>query len=278
MPSAVWENGKRLWNRCGETNLLWVIVAIQFVHLGGTTGLQFLMGTRPGPSFNQSEPEISPEKMAELWPVFLGIIVLVLGLQLVNGSLMRPMHRLLFDGSKSVGSVGDAVGMGLHRIPHLIGTGFLVYLLMFLGILACLIPGFIVGVAMWFPLYLAVTTDLGVIDSLTSGWEFFKRQWSAYLVGGLALLVAYMAVLCPLMALSFIPVAGPFLWVFVAGALAVVLFIAFMSLMGTLEQRDREMHGSTPWEEPGQRPEAGRGRGPGSDDEPPAGGGTVTEW
>jgi hypothetical protein len=61
---------------------------------------------------------------------------------------------------------------------------------------------------MWCPIYLAGTTDLGVVDSLSSGWALFKRQWSAYLVGGLAIIVAYMAVLCPLMAVSFIPVAG----------------------------------------------------------------------
>lgn len=278
IPSAVWENGKRLWSRCAETNLLWVILGIQLLHLGSTSGMQFMMGSEPGPSLGQSEPELTPEQLAELWPVFLGIIVLVVGLQLVTGSLMRPMHRLLFDGSKSVGGVGDALGMGLPRIPHLIGTGILVYVLLFLGLLACLVPGIVISVAMWFPLYLAMTTDLGVIDSLTSGWEFFKRQWSAYLVGGLALIVAYMAVLCPLMALSFVPVAGPFIWVSAAGILAALLFVAFMSLMGTLEQRDREMHGSTVWEEPDQRPGTGRGQPPGSDDQTPTGGGAGQEW
>jgi len=278
MPSAIWENGKRLWSRCIETNIIWFIAGVQLLHLGCTSGMQFVMGTEPGPGFDQSEPEITPEQIAEIWPLLLGVIVLIIGLQLVNGSLMRPMHRLLFDGSNSVGSVGDAVGMGVNWIPHLTGTGILVYVAMFFGLLACLIPGLVIAVAMWFPIYLAVTTDLGVIDSLTSGWEFFKRQWSAYLVGGLAVVVAYMAVLCPLMALSFIPVAGSFIWLFAAAGLAAVSFVAFVALMATLEQRDREMHGSTAWEQPGQHPETGRGRQPGSDDEPPSGGGASQEW
>ncbi len=281
IPGLTWKNAKRLTRRALETNVLWLVGLFQALYVAAIFAPQGLSGMQPAGPFSQQEPPDPGNIPEEFLPlVVAGMAVGVISMMLA-GTLLRPMRRLLLDGTHAVGGAGEAFSMGIRRLPHMLGVGILTYLAAIVGMCACIVPGLVISIALWFPIYVVLATDLGVIESMKGGWEFFKRQWKPYLVGAAAFVVVYMAVTCPLTFLSMVPIVGPYLWAVAFAGIFLGLYVGYTALLCTLEQRDRHQYGAAAWEQPNYVPRempgdpgrgpGGAGREPPVDGEPPSG-------
>lgn len=263
-PGVVWENTKVLLDQARTTNVLGFIVVIQIFYVFATNLPNLLLGQT---SMNPFDPDASsaPSDFAVDNPELLilaagfGVGVVVVG-QLLATSMVRPLRRLYFDGFEAVPDFSAAFSMAVSRVPKLFAVGFLWFLIAAVGLLACILPGVVLFFLSWFPIYVAVTTDLGIVDSLSGGWELAKRQWKAFGLLVLIMIGVFGVLSCPLMMLQMIPGIGLFLNMAANVVTSTVVVVFYMALLITIEERDRALYGAAAWETPNVQTVANRPR------------------
>lgn len=253
-PGVVWENTKVLLEHARTANILGFIVVIQIFYVVATNIPNILLGqtsTNPFDPDANSAPSDFAVESPELIMVAagIGVVILVVG-QLLATSMVRPLRRLYFDGFEAIPDFNAAFSMGVSRVPKLFVVGFLWFLISAVGLLACILPGVVLFFLSWFPIYVAVTTDLGIVDSLSGGWELAKRQWKAFGLLVLIMIGVFGVLSCPLMMLQMIPGIGLFLNMAANVVTSTLLVVFYMALLITIEERDRALYGAAAWETP----------------------------
>ena len=241
----LWEDTKRLLGYGAKTGILWVVVFAQLLNVALSLAPQLMLGLNQSPFSDEPPPRITGEMMSDFFVIFGIGWVVVMCVQLVNIAMMRPLHRLYFDGSSAVEGIGDALSMGLPKIPRLVGLGIITVIAGLVGTLLCILPGLAVALFAGFPLYVLLTTDHGVFDSIAAGKQLATEYWKPFLVGVGIYIGVYMIASLPMGLISLIPVVGTLLW----GVFALVFGSAstffFTALFCNIEQRKKTREGES---------------------------------
>ena len=274
IPKRTWRIGWRLLERGQETGLLWVIVVLQLLNSVSGSLPDWMMGkglfqpTATGTGTAGAEAEMSPSMAAFTFTA----IAVSFGFQLLQLSMMRPLHRLYVDGPDAFGNISEACSAALSRFLPMLGVGIMVGLSVLVGICACVVPGLVIALFAGIPIYIVLTTELGVLDSMRGAIDFVKRQWQGYTVGMLALLAPVLVLLVPLIFLLLSPIPTALVYLGITIPISVGLYFGFLGLYCVLEERDRQEYGAAAWEPPdtasehdtgGQAEPADRNRSPG---------------
>lgn len=244
----LWAGTKRMLQLGAQTGIIWVILVVQLAN--GVLAMlpQLMLGLNNSP-FGGDPPQISDDQFISFAITFGIGWVVVMGLMLLSLTLMRPLHRLYFQGESAVSGLGEALSMGLPRLPAMLGFGLLAALATLVGFLFCIFPGIAVAFASGLIFMLLITTDKGVFEAISDGRTLLEHQWKPYLVGTILYIGIYMLLSIPISFIALIPTVGQFIqltFTIVAGTISPFFYIA---LFCNVEERERSRDNQTVWEE-----------------------------
>lgn len=108
---------------------------------------------------------------------FLIDIFLIIFLILINIFLLNLIIRMVYDATQGEVSLSEGVKIASIKFLPVVGAGILFGLIVFLGIIALIIPGFFLGTKLiYFPNAILID-DEGVISSLKKSWRIVEGNW-----------------------------------------------------------------------------------------------------
>ena len=242
----LWEGTKKMLRLGGASGIIWVIGFVQLAN--GLLAMlpQLMLGINNSP-FDNTTPSISDEQFITFAIVFGVGWVVVMGLMLLSMTLMRPLHRLYFQGESAVSGLGEALTMGLPRLPSMIGFGILAALASLVGLLFCIFPGILVAFAAGLVFMLLITTDKGVFQAISDGRTLLENQWKPYLVGTVIFVGLYMLLSMPISFIALIPTVGQVIQITFTVAMGTISPFFYIALFCNVEERERQREDQTVW-------------------------------
>ncbi len=137
-------------------------------------------------------PPAPPEPEA-FWRIFAsvlggGLVTMVLSI-VVQGAITYGTFRSL-RGERA--TLGGMLGMGLRRGLPVVGTGFVVGILIMLGSFLLILPGILVAVATCVAVPAAVVERVGVFSAISRSFEITEgRRWPLFAAGFVVVVVVW---------------------------------------------------------------------------------------
>lgn len=125
-----------------------------------------------------AEGELDTAQLASLIPfaVLMGgaMIIYMIALPLSQGALSIAVARRYLGQPTSVADAYQTIG---HRWGGLLAAVFLAGLMVLMGTVLCIIPGFYLAIGLMFVPAVVVLEGHGVVDSLRRSWDLVKGDW-----------------------------------------------------------------------------------------------------
>lgn len=175
----------RIWWRHVVPFTLMSIGAYVPMLAGFALGFGWMAPTSGGPP-TPPEPEAVWQLIAGAFGG--GLLTMVLSI-VVMGAITYGTFRSL-RGERA--TLGEMLGIGFRRGLPVVGTGFVVWIMIMLGSLLLLVPGIIVAVATCVAVPAAVVERVGVFSAITRSFEITEgRRWPLFAAGFAILVVVW---------------------------------------------------------------------------------------
>src|SRR5690606_23970310 len=114
-----------------------------------------------------------------LWQFFLSIFLLLVSFLLFFVLLQGTVLHFIRSYIENQGTVIEKeVYAGVRSdFGHLLGVGIIVPIIIFMGIVLCVLPGIYLWVPLSFSAALVVFSQKGIIDSITETFELIRDNW-----------------------------------------------------------------------------------------------------